>query len=404
MTSFYNSCCFSMSFVYLSYCDLRFLGVNKLITPQFLYKALIFVKNKYILNSKNHKILNHKSQNKLRMNSKSTKKSQTQINIALDNICGKISEIFPSDNVTKNILKNHSFIIYLDVSDLIRSLKPVLKSVSEININSLEDNSIDTPGSLTTPEESHTIKSTSDIPSGALPEEENPVWEEYPKYHELKSPQLSKSWFKARKNRITGSKAGCAMGLSKFTSPEKAALEICGKIPENEKSKPNPKLQAAADHGIKTEPIVRDIYQIILRHMSKTNVEIIERGLCVPKWHQFIGSSVDGDILNTDGIIEIKCPLRMYGPLARAVSGHNHIWKTHYVQMQLGMIVLGKKFCDYLVYCEPSQELFIQRVLFNKDFWNKQMVPKLNNFFKVHMKPLMTELPADPREEHSRKS
>ena len=336
------------------------------------------------------------------MDSKSTKKRRKKMDIALDHICDKISEIFPSNEITKNILQNHPFIIYLDISNLIQHLKSAEHSDLDEITDSSNDNSIDLTNSLSTREASHTMKSTSDIHSGALPEEENPVWEEYPKYHELKSPQLSKSWFKARKNRITGSKAGCAMGLSKFTSPEKAALEICGKIPENEKSKPNPKLQAAADHGIKTEPIVRDIYQIILRHMSKTNVEIIERGLCVPKWHQFIGSSVDGDILNTDGIIEIKCPLRMYYPLTKAISGINHIWKTHYVQMQLGMIVLNKNFCDYLVYCEPSQELFIQRVLFNKDFWNKQMVPKLNNFFKVYMIPLMTEMPIDPKSNSSK--
>lgn len=339
------------------------------------------------------------------MDSKSSKNFENKVDIALTQICDKIFEMLPSDNVTKNSLQAHHFLIYLDVSDLIHNLKSAQHPDLNEKTNSSETNSIDLPNTLSTLEASHTIKSIPEIPKNTIlktPEaskNENPVWEEFPTYFELKSPQLSESWFKARKNRITGSKAGCAMGLSKFTSPEKAALEICDKIPENKKSKPSAKLQAAADHGIKTEPIVRDIYQMILRHMSKTKVEIIERGVCVPKWHQFIGSSVDGDILNTDGIIEIKCPLRMYGPLTRAVSGVNHIWKTHYVQMQLGMVVLGKQFCDYLVYCEPSQELFIQRVLLDLNYWNKQMVPKLNNFFKGHMEPLITELPADPNGE-----
>ncbi len=326
--------------------------------------------------------------------------------LALDQICDKISEIFPSDNVAKNSLQNHHFLIYLDVSDLIHNLKsrenPELEEIGKTS----EADSIDLPNSLSSPEASLTGKNTTTIPknanltilgsSGKL-KTENPVWEEFPNYFELKSAQLSESWFRARKNRITGSKAGCAMGFSKFTSPEKAAQEICGNEDQKSDSKPNPKLQAAAEHGIKTEPIVRDIYQMILRHMSKTKVEIIERGLCVPKWHQFIGSSVDGDILNTNGIIEIKCPLRMYRPLMSAVDGISHIWKTHYVQMQLGMVVLGKKFCDYLVYCQPAQELFIQRVLLDLKFWNTQMVPKLNNFFRVYMQPLITELPENPK-------
>ena len=59
---------------------------------------------------------------------------------------------------------------------------------------------------------------------------------------------------------------------------------------------------------------------------------------------------------------------------------YSHIWRTHYCQMQLGMKILNKNWCDYIVYCPTTRQLFIQRVPFNETFWSDFMFPKITTF------------------------
>jgi hypothetical protein len=213
--------------------------------------------------------------------------------------------------------------------------------------------------------------------------------------------QKHPGWHLVKIGRPSGSTCGAALGHSSFdTTPELQALYLSGQAKKNFKSD---QLDAMA-HGVITEPEARDWYA------KKYNVTVIELGMCVPKWDTHLGVSVDGDVIGTDGMIEIKCPKRMYKTLKDYMKSRNeglvrdsddpnienfkHIFHTHYDQMQLGMAILQKKWCDYIVFCTPENSVFVQRVPFNLKYWNDVMYPGLLKFNKEELDPLL--LPGFP--------
>ena len=209
------------------------------------------------------------------------------------------------------------------------------------------------------------------------------------------NPQRTDDWLEDRKGRITGSVSGSCVGHSKFKSPPIAALEISGK------KKPNftPHQLKIMEYGTVNEPVACDWYKKI------NNVIVEELGLVVPKWNIYLGASVDGVVKGTDGIIEIKCPQKMYYPLENYLNNtskpddYSHIWKSHYDQMQLGMAILEKKWCDYIIFCIPEDKVFTQRIPWNQSYWDNEFNPKLNDFIDNRLKPLLidTKYPISPK-------
>lgn len=150
------------------------------------------------------------------------------------------------------------------------------------------------------------------------------------------------------------------------------------------------------NHGIITEPEARNWY------CTSRNVEVVEVGLAVPKWEPRIGASLDGDVIGTDGIIEIKSPLQMYEPLnihmRKIKEGwrpppfyHDHIWDTHYAQMQGGMKITNKKWCDYIVYATDSNLVYVERIPFNEKYWEEVLWPGIQAFLNDYMEPLIAD-------------
>lgn len=202
--------------------------------------------------------------------------------------------------------------------------------------------------------------------------------------------QGSADWHVNRKRRLTASNFGAAIGKSKFSSPMDVAMEIAGlkKKEFDEKSK------FVMQHGVKTEPIARDWY------CNSRGVRVEEVGLAVPKWEPRIGASLDGDVIGTDGVIEIKSPLQMYAPLdshtkkiesgwIQPVFYHDHIWETHYCQMQGGMKITGKNWCDYIVYSTESNRAYVERIPFNQEYWDTTLCPGIKNFLDNILSPLI---------------
>lgn len=204
--------------------------------------------------------------------------------------------------------------------------------------------------------------------------------------------QGSSDWHANRKKRLTASNFGTAIGKSKFCSPMDLALEIAGlKTKEfNEKSK------LVMQHGTNTEPMARDWY------CKTRGVKVQEVGLAIPKWEPRIGASLDGDILGTEGAIEIKCPLQMYYQLDQHTKKlgegqvfdkyyHDHIFDTHYLQMQGGMKITGKKFCDYIVFATESDRAYVETIPFNQEYWDSTLWPGIQNFLDNILGPLICE-------------
>ena len=124
----------------------------------------------------------------------------------------------------------------------------------------------------------------------------------------------------------------------------------------------------------------------------------------VPKWYPWISCSPDGIILGTDGMIEIKSPENMYGPLKNRIEKlangyvpkdkyeHSHIWPSHYAQMQGSMYILQKSWCYYLVSSVNDGSCYQEMVLFNPDYWTKVLWPGIQNFVENELKPRLMRL------------
>ena len=209
------------------------------------------------------------------------------------------------------------------------------------------------------------------------------MWKDRGHYYEHCEKQGTEKWKDARVGRINSSNSGAMADKSRFKSAEETGKIIAGVVEDNF----TPEAIERMNKGTLYEPTARKWYE------KNNKCKALERGLCVLKSDITIGASVDGDVLNSDGIIEIKCPQKMYRPILTYLENvehgwkpekgyHDHIWETHYCQMQHGMFVLNKKWCDYIVYCVESSQVFTQRVDFNPEYWKEHHSVIKNNYNK----------------------
>ena len=212
-------------------------------------------------------------------------------------------------------------------------------------------------------------------------------WIDHGNYWELKAPQGDDIWKEGRMGRVTTSVSGALVGNSIFKTPEEQGLIIAGVKEEVF----TPEAIERMAHGTSTEIPARMWYQ------STINNPIVERGLIVPKWDPTLGASVDGDIIDTEGIIEIKCPMSMYYPLEQYMEQlktgwvppsnyFKHMWSTHYDQIQHALAVMGKKYCVYIVYCTTESKVFTQKIPFDPEYW-AQHYQKLKENYAKYVQP-----------------
>lgn len=191
-------------------------------------------------------------------------------------------------------------------------------------------------------------------------------WIDKGTYMESSAPQGSENWKAIRNKKIddipllTGSNFGNASGVG-YETMENLALYMLG-VKKREFDLASKKRM---DHGIYTEKIARGWYE----HVTGNKVK--DAGFAIPNFDPRIGSSLDGHV-GEDGCVEIKCPESMY-------MG-DKINPSHYAQMQGGMAICNKKWCDYIVYSTKDGFADIKRVEFDKDFWDNDLYPKLCNF------------------------
>jgi len=201
------------------------------------------------------------------------------------------------------------------------------------------------------------------------------------------SPQCSPGWEAARRGRFTASRFGYGIGENlRFATPKQVAQEIVGLV----KPDVDEQHRIMMSEGIQCEPEARRYYE------EQYKVTVQQVGLAVPKWDPRIGASVDG-LVEKEGCIEIKCVQRMYRPILKYLESPerkesiDHIWPTHYAQMQGNMAILGRKWCDYIVMCKREGRIFMQRIHFNTDYWEKYLYPKIQHFLTTELEPLLKE-------------
>lgn len=220
-------------------------------------------------------------------------------------------------------------------------------------------------------------------------------WVDYGYYWVYEDDQNNIGSKQSKKGRPTGSILSNCIGTNvagyDVPSPKEQAEFISGLVIKDVVTNYN------IEWGIKMESVARKYYEETYNYVVK------DVGFAIPKYDTRIGVAVDGDVYDKNGnsintIIEIKCPQKMYKPLLKYINKgcpdtplYNHIWRSHYDQMQMGMAVLGRLYCDYIVYCpleEPGQQLFIERIPFNYHYWNWVTIV-LNDFICNKLNPML---------------
>lgn len=194
--------------------------------------------------------------------------------------------------------------------------------------------------------------------------------QEFEDYIIYNCEQTSPEWFELRKGKITGSKFGDIL-YQKFNNHEEVAKSIKGESEKDftEEQKENMR------NGIIEEPNARILYE------KENNVTVKQVGILISKIYDFLGFSPDG-LVGEDGMIEIKCPKKIYTILSK----YNKIWGSHYAQIQGGLFLFGRKWCDYVVYGYEEKEIMTKRIYFNKKFCENTLLPSLIKFNEEYLK------------------
>ena len=142
--------------------------------------------------------------------------------------------------------------------------------------------------------------------------------------------------------------------------------------------------------GWTNEILARDLY-------SEKYAPVQEVGFVTnDDWKFKIGYSPDG-LVGNDGLIECKSRLQKYQ--AQTIA-ENEVPKDFIIQIQTGLLVTGRQWCDYISYC-GGMPMFVKRVEADPDIhdaiiqaamaFEKHMVEKLENYRLVSADLYMTE-------------
>ena len=141
--------------------------------------------------------------------------------------------------------------------------------------------------------------------------------------------QRTPEWYATRRELITASDFGQALGSGKFGTPKQFFAKKCGYEPE----RPFNALIPPLKWGVMFEPVANEIY------CHKNNVRVHEFGLLRHPTVPYLGASPDG-ITDLGVMVEIKCPYK------RKIDGTIPSQYFHQIQGQLE--VCGLTECDYL--------------------------------------------------------
>lgn len=195
--------------------------------------------------------------------------------------------------------------------------------------------------------------------------------------------QGTPEWLQARSGAVTASRFADAISkLTRASGDKKAgdssavsdryaadlAIERISGIPYGE-----PPKTWLLDRGHELEDHARIAYE------ARTGFLVEETGVCLTDDRKF-GYSTDG--MPDDGLIEIKCPIDSIKIAT--------MWKTgdvsEYIhQMQGGMWITGRKWCDFLMYAPAlesvGKDLYVKRI-HRDDAFIDSMVSELLAFDK----------------------
>lgn len=182
----------------------------------------------------------------------------------------------------------------------------------------------------------------------------------YPVYHH-NIIQGTEEWINIRKMAMTASHAQAiaaqGAGLNTYIMKMMEEYYFNGERPNftNEH----------IERGNELEPEARMLYAI------NNEVEVKEVGFI--EYSEFVGCSPDA-LVGDDGLLEIKCPDNdKY--FKHLVNGEKAIDSTYKMQMQMQLLVSGRKWCDYMAYNKNYEKSsFIHRFYPDKEIFKKLLI------------------------------
>ena len=211
----------------------------------------------------------------------------------------------------------------------------------------------------------------------------------------------SLKWFNHRRFRITASHFGEIYKRKVTTKPDALVLRLLA-------VKGCYSDAASMQWGRRNEQVALSKYKEEMMALGHGNMMISRSGLWVCSDHPYLGASPDASVFDTvlesHGFAEVKCPYkhRQITPqeaarvdpsfcceLVKFENGDermqlkkNHIY---YCQIQGQMAVGRRLWNDFIVY--TTKGIHIERVSFDKHFWEKELLPKLKSFFENCLAP-----------------
>ena len=168
--------------------------------------------------------------------------------------------------------------------------------------------------------------------------------------------QRSDEWFEVKRGKLGASHAQAIQAQGKGL--DTYILELMAEYYSNgvTESYTNENME----RGNELEAQARAIYEL------ETGNEVQEVGFVA--YDSYVGCSPDG-MVGEEGLIEIKCPTNKVF-FAYMLDGK--IDTKYWWQMQMQLMITGRKWCDYVVY-NPNYDksIIIQRVEPDKEAFNK---------------------------------
>ncbi len=214
------------------------------------------------------------------------------------------------------------------------------------------------------------------------------IIKDLPVYH-FDIEQGTPEWHELRAARATGSDASAmaVKGKKSLTGLGTGAITLLyrksGMLITGESTEEGFKSDSM-DRGHELEPLARKAYEDREFETVK-EVGFISKGL-------YLGTSPDG-LVGDHGMIEIKCfEATEY---CRSFDNPDHIDKSYYCQIQWGLFITGRKWCDYVVF-HPNfgdKTLLVRR--FERDETMIELFEKNGAAFGSEMKRILDKADAE---------
>lgn len=173
-------------------------------------------------------------------------------------------------------------------------------------------------------------------------------------------------WLAIKAGKLSGSRFNAVMALHKRTGkPNKPRLDLIADLRRELETGVLTPLEATETargymgHGTRCEPIACALYAFTY------DVEVQHEAWIPHPEHDHIGFSPDG-LLGDDGMLEIKCPAVETRHTRTVDSGRCP--DDYIAQVQGGMWVTGRQWCDFASFWEPTHDLCVVRVYRDEAF------------------------------------